>query len=130
MEYQGYDIENSISAGGSIVVNANDTGVLHVSWMKQDTLSGMGLLVKLDFKAVNYGYTYCSISDFLFNTNPIYDIENGDIEIMELIYGDVDGNYQVQAYDAAIVLQHSVGLDPLPAVDPLPGKTGDCCVQT
>lgn len=120
MEYQGYDIENSISAGGSIVVNANDTGVLHVSWMKQDTLSGMGLLVKLDFKAVNYGYTYCSISDFLFNTYTIYDIENGDIEIMELIYGDVDGNYQVQAYDAAIVLQHSVGLDPLPAVDPLP----------
>ncbi|OQC02597.1 MAG: hypothetical protein BWX77_01112 [Bacteroidetes bacterium ADurb.Bin090] len=120
MEYQGYDIENSISAGGSILVNANDTGVLHVSWMKQDTLSGMGLLVKLDFKAVNYGYTYCSISDFFFNTYSIYDIENGDIEIMELIYGDVDGNYMVQAYDAAIVLQHSVGLDPLPAVDPLP----------
>lgn len=120
MEYQGYDIENSISAGGSIVVNANDTGVLHVSWMKQDTLTGTGLLVKLDFKALSPGYAYCQISDFLFNTNPIYDIENGDIEIMELIYGDVDGNYQVQAYDAAIVLQHSVGLDPLPAVDPLP----------
>jgi hypothetical protein len=34
--------------------------------------------------------------------------------------GDVDDNGTVQAYDAALALQFSVGLDPLPLVDPLP----------
>ena len=35
-------------------------------------------------------------------------------------YGDVDGNNLVQAYDAALVLQYSVGMNPLPLLDPLP----------
>ena len=34
--------------------------------------------------------------------------------------GDVDDDGLVLAYDAALALQHSVGLDPLPDVDPLP----------
>lgn len=34
--------------------------------------------------------------------------------------GDVDDNSMIQAYDAALTLQHSVGLDPLPSLDPLP----------
>ncbi len=35
-------------------------------------------------------------------------------------YGDVDDNNSVNAFDAAITLQYSVGLDPLPEVDPIP----------
>jgi hypothetical protein len=34
--------------------------------------------------------------------------------------GDVDDNNLIQAYDAALTLQYSVNLDPLPAIDPLP----------
>ncbi len=34
--------------------------------------------------------------------------------------GDVDDDGTVMAYDAAIALQHSVGLDPIPLLDPLP----------
>ncbi len=41
-------------------------------------------------------------------------------EILPLHYGDIDDNDTVQAFDAALALQYSVGLDPLPTIDPLP----------
>lgn len=34
--------------------------------------------------------------------------------------GDVNDDGEIQAFDAALTLQHSVGLDPLPEEDPLP----------
>ncbi len=41
----------------------------------------------------------------------------GDLPIQ---YGDIDQNGEVQAYDASIALQYTVGLDPIPEIDPLP----------
>ena len=38
----------------------------------------------------------------------------------EMQYGDVDSNSIVETYDAALLLQYIVGLDPLPELDPLP----------
>lgn len=35
-------------------------------------------------------------------------------------FGDIDSNNQIQSTDASLVLQYSVGLDPLPSIDPLP----------
>ncbi len=35
-------------------------------------------------------------------------------------YGDVDGNGDVESYDASISLQYFVGMDPIPQIDPLP----------
>ncbi|MCF8225440.1 MAG: hypothetical protein K9J30_06145 [Bacteroidales bacterium] len=40
--------------------------------------------------------------------------------IMPFRPGDVDDDGRILAYDAALTLQHSVGLDPLPVADPLP----------
>ncbi len=40
--------------------------------------------------------------------------------VIPLRYGDIDDNTYIRAYDAAMTLQYSVGLDPLPTVDPLP----------
>lgn len=40
--------------------------------------------------------------------------------VLPVYYGDVDDNSFIRAYDAALVLQFSVGLDPLPLVDDLP----------
>ena len=34
--------------------------------------------------------------------------------------GDVNDDGVIQAYDAALTLQYSVGIDPLPAIDPMP----------
>jgi uncharacterized protein (TIGR02145 family) len=44
----------------------------------------------------------------------------GSFDVIPLTYGDVDDNTFIRAYDAALVLQYSVGLDPLPIMDPLP----------
>ena len=40
--------------------------------------------------------------------------------IIGLTLGDVDDDGKILAYDAALTLQHSIGFDPLPAIDPLP----------
>ncbi len=40
--------------------------------------------------------------------------------IMPFTRGDVDDDGIILAYDAALTLQHSVGMDPLPLADPLP----------
>lgn len=44
----------------------------------------------------------------------------GTFEIIPIRPGDVNDDGVVQAYDAALTLQHSVGLDPIPEADPLP----------
>jgi hypothetical protein len=39
---------------------------------------------------------------------------------MRFLLGDVDDDGEILAYDAALALQHSVGMDPLPEADPIP----------
>ena len=38
-------------------------------------------------------------------------------------FGDIDNNTIVQAYDAALALQYSVGFDPIPQNDPIPWES-------
>jgi uncharacterized protein (TIGR02145 family) len=40
--------------------------------------------------------------------------------IVKINYGDVDDDGKILAYDAALTLQRSVDLDPLPSIDPIP----------
>jgi len=40
--------------------------------------------------------------------------------IIPIVYGDVDEDGTVFAYDGALALQYSVGLDPIPTIDALP----------
>ena len=44
----------------------------------------------------------------------------GTFAITEFTPGDVNDDGRIQAYDAALTLQYSVGLDPLPGIDPIP----------
>ena len=44
----------------------------------------------------------------------------GSFTMVAIRYGDVDDDGKILAYDAALTLQYSVGLDPLPTIDPLP----------
>lgn len=54
--------------------------------------------------------------------NPIVSVpaEGGTFIITGFRAGDVDDDGLILAYDAALTLQHSVGIDPLPETDPLP----------
>jgi uncharacterized protein (TIGR02145 family) len=44
----------------------------------------------------------------------------GSFTVIPIHYGDVDDNRKILTYDAALTLRYSVGLDPLPDVDPVP----------
>jgi hypothetical protein len=47
-------------------------------------------------------------------------LAGGSFSIIGFIPGDVNDDSVIQAYDAALALQYSVGIDPLPEQDPMP----------
>ena len=47
-------------------------------------------------------------------------LAGGSFSIIGFIPGDVNDDSVIQAYDAALALQYSVGMDPLPEQDPMP----------
>ncbi|MFC2080048.1 T9SS type A sorting domain-containing protein [Bacteroidota bacterium] len=222
MEYSGIDIDSTLSASGSIVVNSNLTGKLSVSYMNSAAITGIGAIVVLQFNSLIADTTEIVLSNAFLNSIPVLDITNGiaiiksttppsatitysdsinryadtliisasfsesmdpvnDVKIslsgavtlteatmtrqspsvytyvypipkasgevilslsngtdlwgnelvstpssgstfniIEFVLGDVDDDGQILAYDAALTLQYSVGLDPLPEEDPLP----------
>lgn len=50
-------------------------------------------------------------------------ISGGIFTIIEFTPGDVNDDGVIQAYDAALTLQYSVGIDPIPQVDPFPWES-------
>lgn len=119
LEYIDYSKESTLSKNGTVVINQLEKGKLNVGYIGTESLSGLGILLNLNFKAINEGEVTPILSDFLINTDTVSTISHGTISIITR-YGDVDGNNAIQAYDAALALQNSVGLDPIPSVDPIP----------
>ena len=73
--------------------------------------------------AIDMGIDLGFSEDFYGNITPVGNAPDiGAIERQEIsiIYGDIDSNGIVQGYDAAIVLQYSLGMDPIPALDDRP----------
>jgi hypothetical protein len=121
MQYDSFDISGTLSGNGKVVVNASQWGKLFVSFMHENPIPVNGDLIRLKFKAVKYGMSNSYISDFFYNADFIPQVNDiGNINIQNVMMGDVDGNFMVQAYDAALTLQFSVGKDPMPWMDPLP----------
>lgn len=124
LQYLGYDTSGTLSVQGTIVVNATTSwNKIYVSYMTTQPFQTIGDLLKLNFKVINnsgYTHTQCWINEFYYDDRHIWDVRSGDISIQSFMPGDIDGNYDVQAYDAALTLQYSVGMDPLPMYDPLP----------
>ena len=122
LQYFDKSIDGTIAQGGSVLVNNSAKDLLRISYMNQNKIIGTGAILKLSFKILSVGTITPTITDFLYNSVNITSILNGII-ITVLRYGDIDDNGFVQAYDAALALQYSVGFDPLPSVDPLPWET-------
>ena len=118
IRYKNCSIENTLSSAG--IVQANLSGNrLTVAWAGDTAIMSEGLIVRLHFRALEGGTTVPIPSKVLVNTDTIRDVFSPCI-IINPAYGDADGNGTVQAYDASVVLQYSVGMDPLPVIDPLP----------
>lgn len=124
LEYMGYEAAGTVAQSGTVVVNSlPDQGTLHISFMSENPFPWTADLIKLKFRVINTtndNITYVWLGDVYLNDEPVYTVETGDIHINWFKYGDVDGNTMVQAYDAALTLQYSVGKDPLPHLEHRP----------
>ncbi len=122
MEYEGFDIVGTLSEGGEIIVNPVQwNGAIYVSYMSTEPMAVNGELIRFKFKSTSWGETWPGVGDFYYNADQIWDVySTGPIYMHYYQEGDVDGNYMIQAYDAALTLQYSVGMDPMPMIDPLP----------
>lgn len=97
-------------------------GKLEIAMIYDQYFVGSGTLLSLPFYTKNIGTWTPKINYFLLNTDSILDIHLNPV-VITTFYGDVDGNNEIQAYDAALALHYSVGLDPLGELDPAPWES-------
>lgn len=124
VEYLGFETVNTLSSGSLVTIN--DLGnKLNIGAANTQAIEGQGTLLNLIFKT-KLNPEHESIAVFNI-TNPIINDGSlnvqgnmGSIIIKKIVYGDIDDNGFVQAYDAALVLQYSVMMDPMPEIDPRP----------
>jgi uncharacterized protein (TIGR02145 family) len=126
--YTGFNTQGTLSAGADPVIQQSGDS-LFVSWKNVQPIQTTGTLLKLKFKSLQTGKFAPVFSDLILNPHPLTirlspsleldSIHNGSITV-SLGPGDVDGNGAIQSYDAALALQYSAGLDPMPVLDPLP----------
>ena len=120
IKYASYLTDGTLSQRGTTMVNSTENGKLKIGFASSTPITGTGPLVYLNFNALQADRTTPVISNFLFNTDSVKNATNSPIDIYSIFLGDLDENISIQAYDGALVMQYSVGLDPLPSIDPRP----------
>jgi len=109
IEYDGFDVLNSIDPGSSVIIDNSTAGVLSVTATSSGVFTGVGNLLSIKFNALTVGISDTELSNFQFDGNLITVMNNG-VVVTELL-GDVSGDGVVNGYDAALVLFYSLGLD-------------------
>jgi hypothetical protein len=118
LEYVGYHAEGTHSSGTFVATNVSDT-LLTLASASSVNLEGTKPLIELSFNvepARDYPFRF---ENLFLNNQQISDTRIGRISVIRQL-GDIDNDGTIFAYDAAKVLQYSVGLEPLPVIDPLP----------
>ncbi len=120
LKFDSVNKTNTASANGSIIVNSSTTGQVIIGWASSSSISSATLpLLNCFFTPIDSGKTTVSISSAIFNTDTVKNRYSKSV-INKFNFGDVDMNKIIQSYDASVVLKYSIGIDPLPTVDPLP----------
>ena len=119
-----YRLDSVVKAGtrsnvGTLIQYVNAPGVISFAWTNSANLQGTLPLLKLNFTAIDSGKSVFAFSDVYFNTSRVSRMLKPTV-VNKYLFGDIDLNNHVQAYDAALALQYSVGLNPIPLIDPLP----------
>jgi len=106
--------ENSVTGDAGWTFQVNETDSLNISWFAgSENISGEGVLfwLKVAIPDSVQGFIPIKIESALFNTGDfIVETQPGGVQIFPFIYGDVDLNNQVQAFDASLILKHLVSL--------------------
>ncbi len=128
--------QNPVRKGDSLLITVNFNEKMGTSPMPQINLTGQNTLANTNLtKGNDSTYTYwwvvekgngavnvalASGKDVAGNLVVATPSENPSFTVLPTLFGDIDTNKFVRAYDAALALQYSVGLNPLPTMDPLP----------
>jgi hypothetical protein len=104
---------------GALVQYINAPGVISFAWTNSTNLQGTLPLLKLKFTAIDSGKSTFSFSDVYFNTSRVSRMYKPTV-VSKYLFGDIDLNSFIQAYDGMVALRYSVGMDPIPLIDPLP----------
>ncbi len=109
---QGWTTAGTVATG---IGTSVDTVRIAMATARGNALSGSGNLVLIKFalsdSAVISDSTALVFEEFFFNEgDPPAITQDGSVRIIERLLGDVTGNRQVTAFDAALVLEHTVGL--------------------
>ncbi len=128
--------QNPVRKGDSLLITVNFNEKMAVSPVPQLNLSGQNTLANTNLTKVNdTTYTYWWVvekgngavnvnlatgQDLSANVIVALPTQNPSFTVLPTLFGDIDTNTLVQAYDAALALQYSVDLNPLPTMDPLP----------
>ncbi len=125
-----------VRKGDSLLITVNFSEKMAVLPNPQINLTGQNTLQNSNLTKVNdTTYTYWWVvekgngsvnvnlatgKDLAGNGIVAKPTQNPSFTVLPTLFGDIDTNKSVQAYDAALALQYSVGLNPLPTIDPLP----------
>ncbi|MCK9309079.1 MAG: metallophosphoesterase [Candidatus Cloacimonetes bacterium] len=110
LSYQSVDNSGTLSQTGTVNVSQN-TGSLGISYSGNSTLSGQGVLIKLNFMANNTGVSVLNLSSVSFGADDIQSLINGSVT--------VNSNYNTIG-DTLTVIQRPI-LN-IPAIQ-IPGET-------
>ncbi|MBU0561538.1 MAG: T9SS type A sorting domain-containing protein [Bacteroidetes bacterium] len=113
LEFLAIDTTNSVISGSDTYIVSNNTdSLLLISFATPEEISESGLLFKIDFIITNEVSTIIPlhIDSVLIDTGEYTVLTlDGEIRILQPIYGDVDLNTIVQPYDASYLLKYLVG---------------------
>jgi hypothetical protein len=128
--------QNPVRKGDSLLITVKFNEKMADAPVPQLNLTGQNTLANTNLTKVNdttYTYwwvvekgngavnvTLASGKDLGGNVIVATPTLNPSFTVLPTVFGDIDTNKLVQAYDAALALQYSVGLNPLPTMDPLP----------
>ncbi len=102
-----------IGSGGWLTEVNNTDSLLAVVAAGSNDITGSGMLFTLKFfvpDSITPGFIPINIKSALFNNNEIaVEFDSGGVEIIEQMFGDVDLNNIVRAFDASLILKYLVG---------------------
>ncbi|MAT56456.1 MAG: hypothetical protein CMF23_00630 [Ignavibacteriae bacterium] len=102
-----------LPSGWSIIPNINNSaGSITIAAAGASEISGSGILLNIKFKGKGTeGTSSLTLNNFQFNSGvPTAIVTNGSVNLVCKVCGDVSVDGSVNAYDAALILRHTVGL--------------------
>lgn len=105
--------DSSLAGDAAWTVQANENDSLNTIWAAgAEGVTGQGVLFRLKFAIpeVASGFVPITIESAIFDTGDLAVAgTSGGVTVFPSLFGDVDLNGQIQAFDAALILKHLVG---------------------